>query len=79
MYPGAYAETHPDRPAIIMAGSGEVITFRDYEARCNRFAHYLRHQGLNIDDHYAMLPRCCIPVEAVVHSDRCAAVNELSR
>ena len=66
MYPGVYAEQHPDRPAIIMASSGEVITFRDYEARCNRFAHYLRRQGLNSGDHYAMLlenhPRfleCC--------------------
>ena len=66
MYPGVYAERHPDRPAIIMAGSGEVISFRDYEARCNRFAHYLRRQDLNIGDHYAMLlenhPRfleCC--------------------
>jgi long-chain acyl-CoA synthetase len=42
MYPGKYASLHPDRPAVIMAGSGETITYGALEARSNRLAHFLR-------------------------------------
>jgi long-chain acyl-CoA synthetase len=38
---------------FIMAGSGEVITFREYEARCNRLAHLYRDTGLRRLDHVA--------------------------
>jgi long-chain acyl-CoA synthetase len=54
MYPGRYAIDHPDRPAVIMAGSGETITFHSYEERCNRCAHLLRAQGLRTGDHIAV-------------------------
>ena len=54
MYPGKYAVQHPDKPAFIMAESGEVVTYGDYEARCNRLAHLLRDQGLQRLDHYAI-------------------------
>ena len=54
MYPGKYATQHPDKAAFIMAESGEVVTYRDYEARCNRLAHLLRAQGLDRLDHYAI-------------------------
>ena len=54
MYPGHYAEQHPDRPAVIMAGSGEVITYGDFEARANRLAHFLRARGLGREAHYAI-------------------------
>jgi long-chain acyl-CoA synthetase len=54
MYPGKYAEQYPDRPAFIMAESGEVVTYRDYEGRCNRLAHLLRQQGVQRLDHYAI-------------------------
>jgi long-chain acyl-CoA synthetase len=54
MYPGKYAAQDPDKPAFIMAESGEVVTYRDYEARCNRLAHLLRNQGLMRLDHYAV-------------------------
>ncbi|MXZ53174.1 MAG: hypothetical protein F4Z34_08325, partial [Acidimicrobiaceae bacterium] len=27
MYPGAHAAASPDKPAVIMAGSGETITY----------------------------------------------------
>jgi len=36
------AMDHPDKPAIIMASSGETVTFGEYEAHCNRIAHLLR-------------------------------------
>jgi acyl-CoA synthetase (AMP-forming)/AMP-acid ligase II len=46
--------THPDQPAIIMASSGETVTFSEYEARCNRVAHLLRDAGLRRGDHIAV-------------------------
>ena len=54
MYPGLHAEARADRPALIMAGSGETITYRELEARSNRLAHLLRAIGLKRLDHYAI-------------------------
>ena len=54
MYPGAHAKTHPDRVAIIMATSGETITYAQLEERTNRLAHFLRSRGLKRLDHYAI-------------------------
>ena len=54
MYPGAYAEKNPDRAAVIMAGSGATLTYREFEARANRLAHCLRAEGLAALDHYAI-------------------------
>jgi long-chain acyl-CoA synthetase len=54
MYPGEYARKHPDRPAIIMGSTGETILYREYEARANRIAHYLRGQGMRRGDHYSI-------------------------
>ena len=66
MYPDKYALTRADEPCYIMAGSGEVVSFREFEARSNRLAHLLRATGLQRLDHYAVLmenhPRfleCC--------------------
>src|SRR5262245_20749033 len=53
MYPGAHASERPDDPAIIMANSGEIITFGEYEARANRMAHLFRRAGLTPADHVA--------------------------
>lgn len=54
MYPGKYAFERADQPAFIMAGSGEVVTYGEYEARTNRLAHLLRDQGLQRLDHYSI-------------------------
>ncbi len=54
MYPGEHAGRHPDKPAFIMAESGEVVTYGEFEARCNRLAHLLRKHGLKRLDHYAI-------------------------
>jgi acyl-CoA synthetase (AMP-forming)/AMP-acid ligase II len=48
------AMAHPDKPAVIMAASGETVTFGDYEARSNRAAHLLRGAGLRRGDHIAV-------------------------
>src|ERR1700751_5796296 len=45
---------HPDKPAIVMASSGETVTFGDFEARSNRVAHLLRDAGLRRGDHVAV-------------------------
>jgi acyl-CoA synthetase (AMP-forming)/AMP-acid ligase II len=47
--------THPDQPAIIMATSGETVTFGEYETCANRVAHLLRDAGLRRGDHVAVL------------------------
>jgi len=48
------AMTDPDQPAIIMASSGETVTFGEYEDRANRAAHLLRDAGLRRGDHVAV-------------------------
>ena len=55
MFARQQAMTDPDQPAIIMASSGETVTFGEYEARCNRVAHLLREAGLRRGDHVAVL------------------------
>jgi len=54
MYAAKHAEAHPDRPAIIMATSGEVLTFAEYEAAANQMAQMLRRTGLRHRDHMAI-------------------------
>jgi long-chain acyl-CoA synthetase len=54
MYAGKYATTRAATPAFIMAGSGEAVTYAEYDARTNRLAHLLRAQGLKRLDHYAV-------------------------
>jgi acyl-CoA synthetase (AMP-forming)/AMP-acid ligase II len=54
MYAARHVEENPDKPAIVMAGSGEVVTFAEYEATANRFAHFLRDVGLCRRDHIAL-------------------------
>ena len=55
MYPGQHAIDHPDRPVVIMAGSGLTITYREYEAKANQIAHLFRSIGLVRGDHIAIL------------------------
>ena len=55
MHPIAHAANRPDQPAVIMAGSGEQMTFRQMDEASNRFAHLLRANGLGHDDAFAVL------------------------
>ena len=54
MYTGKHAHLRPLQPAFIMAATGEAVTYRELEARCNRLAHLLRKLGLKRLDHYAI-------------------------
>jgi long-chain acyl-CoA synthetase len=53
-HPKYHAARNPDRPAVIMGGSGEVITYAQLEARSNQFAQLLRSRGLQIGDTIAL-------------------------
>ncbi|MCW2579993.1 MAG: fadD [Blastococcus sp.] len=54
-YPGAHAATTPDKPAVVMAGSGETLTYAALEERSTRLAAYLRGLGLRRGDVVALL------------------------
>jgi acyl-CoA synthetase (AMP-forming)/AMP-acid ligase II len=54
MHPRIHARNQPDALSLIMAGSGETVTYADLEARANRGAHALRALGLQIGDTVAM-------------------------
>jgi acyl-CoA synthetase (AMP-forming)/AMP-acid ligase II len=49
-----HAIEHPDQAAIIMATSGETVTYGEYEARGNQAAHFLRAAGLERGDHISV-------------------------
>src|SRR5437899_2977858 len=54
MYPGAHAQTTPDKAAVIMAASGETVTFKELDDRSNQLAQLLRERGLRKDDAIAV-------------------------
>ena len=55
LQPGTYAVTHPDKPAVIMASTGEQVTYAQLEARSRRLAQLLHARGLREGDRVAIL------------------------
>ena len=55
----AFAAETPDRPAYIMANSGEVVTYAELDRRSNQVAHLLRASGVNRGDHIAIMMKNC--------------------
>ena len=53
-HPSVHATTNPDKPAVIMGSSGEVITYGELDAASNRFAQLLRARGIQIGDTVAL-------------------------
>lgn len=53
--PASHALKTPDRPAIIMGGSGEMQTFSELEERSRRLAQLFWAEGLRPGDHVAIL------------------------
>ncbi|HEU5084872.1 MAG TPA: acyl-CoA synthetase [Acidimicrobiales bacterium] len=53
--PGHHAVRRPDHPAVVMAGSGDTVTYAELEAGSNRLAHLLRSRGLEAGAHVAVL------------------------
>jgi acyl-CoA synthetase (AMP-forming)/AMP-acid ligase II len=50
MHPSIHAGTNPDKPAYIMAYSGETVTYGQLETRSNQGAHLFRSLGLKAGD-----------------------------
>lgn len=55
MHPHVHAVTQPDKPAFIMAGSGETVTYRQLDERSNQGAQLFRSMGLAVGDVVAIL------------------------
>ena len=50
-----YAASKPDEPALILAGSGKVITWKEHDQQVNQIAQYFRDIGLKEKDHIAIM------------------------
>src|ERR1700760_1395329 len=55
MYPGKYAATSPQEPAVIMADGSETLTCAQLEGRSARLARLLYDRGLRRGDNLALL------------------------
>ena len=70
-HPRATARLDPERPAIIMAATGDVTTFGMLERAANRGAHRLRAAGIRSGDTIALLcGNAAEHLEAVWAADR---------
>jgi long-chain acyl-CoA synthetase len=50
LYPGAHAQTNPDKPAYVMAGSGETVSYGELNDRSNQLAQLLYERGIRPGD-----------------------------
>src|SRR5689334_9214339 len=55
MYPGTFAESTPDKAAVVMAGTGRVVTYRELDDNSAVLASALHGLGLRPGDVVAML------------------------
>jgi long-chain acyl-CoA synthetase len=56
-HPSIHARTHPDMPALVLADTGEVLTYRELDEGSNRFAQLLRSRGLVPGDRIGVMMR----------------------
>jgi long-chain acyl-CoA synthetase len=54
MHPYIHAQKHPDKPAYIMAATGEAVSYRQLDDQSNRIAQLFRAAGLKAGDHIAL-------------------------
>jgi long-chain acyl-CoA synthetase len=55
VYPGTYAASAPERPAVVVAETGETLTYAELDRESTRLARALHDQGLRRGDVVAML------------------------
>jgi acyl-CoA synthetase (AMP-forming)/AMP-acid ligase II len=55
VHPGVHAASSPDKAAVILAGSGETLSYARLEDQSRRLAHLLAARGLATGDHVALL------------------------
>ena len=53
-YPGKHADVDPDRLAVVMARTGETLSYQELEDRSCRFAQMMWDAGLRPGDHMAI-------------------------
>ena len=54
MHPKHHAQTTPNKPAFIMAASGETVTYKELDERSNQGAHLFRSLGIGPGDSIAI-------------------------
>lgn len=55
MHPHVHATTNPDKPAIIVAETGEVRTYKQLDEASNQVAQFFRSRGLGHEDVVAIM------------------------
>ena len=65
-HPSFHARSNPDHPALVIADTGEVLTYRQLDEGSNRVAQMLRARGLKPGDRVAVMMRNS-PWFAIVH------------
>ncbi|MCZ7531581.1 MAG: AMP-binding protein [Acidimicrobiia bacterium] len=55
MWPGPHAESTPDKAAVIVADTGETLTYKELDDGSNRLAQLLHDVGLRWGDHIAFV------------------------
>jgi long-chain acyl-CoA synthetase len=55
VYPGTWAAKTPNKPAMVMAGSGATLSYAELDERSIRLSRYLHEQGLRKGDVVALL------------------------
>jgi acyl-CoA synthetase (AMP-forming)/AMP-acid ligase II len=55
LQPGSYATAKGDSPAVVMADSGTVVTYKELDDRSKRLAQLFYSRGLRPGDHLAVL------------------------
>ena len=54
-FPGTFARERPDHAAVVMAGSGDTLTYKELDERSNQLAQLWHERGLRRGDHIAIL------------------------
>ena len=54
MYPGTHASANPDKPAYIMAATGETVTYGQLDRHSMQIAQVLRSRGLEPESSFAI-------------------------
>ncbi|MCG7630759.1 acyl-CoA synthetase [Gordonia McavH-238-E] len=55
MFPGVFAKSTPDKPAVVRAATGEGLTYRQLDENSTRLANYLESLGLRRGDSIAVV------------------------
>lgn len=62
MYPRYFAETSPNKAAVILGSAGTTLTYGELENRANQAAHAFRRMGLKPGDRVAFALENCLEI-----------------